>query len=103
MDYKKLSDTIRLCGSTPKIDQCKAECPYYAGGDMMKCIPVMTKDAADAIDNLFKEREKAIKILKKITYDFEICTGCKHLGEKCYDFYYWCEDDCENHWEWEGL
>lgn len=52
MDYKKLSDAIRLCGSMPKIEQCKAECPYYAGGDMMKCIPVMTKDAADAIEKL---------------------------------------------------
>lgn len=103
MDYKKISDTIRLCGSTPKIHECKEKCPYYAGGNMTKCIPVMTKDAADAIDNLFKEREKAIKILKKITYDFEICTGCKHLGKKCYDFYYWCDDDCENHWEWDGL
>lgn len=32
MDYKKLSDAIRLCGSTPKIDECKEKCPYYAGG-----------------------------------------------------------------------
>lgn len=52
MDYKKLSDAIRLCGSTPKINECKEKCPYYAGGDMMKCIPVMTKDAADAIEKL---------------------------------------------------
>lgn len=52
MNYQKLSDAIRLCGSTPKIDQCKAECPYYAGGDMTKCIPVLTKDAADAIIEL---------------------------------------------------
>ena len=52
MDYKKLSDAIRRCGSTPKIHECKEKCPYYAGGDMMKCIPVMTKDAADAIEKL---------------------------------------------------
>ena len=52
MDYKKLSDAIRLCGSTPKINNCKEKCPYYSGGDMMKCIPVMTKDAADAIEKL---------------------------------------------------
>lgn len=52
MDYKKLSDAIRLCGSTPKINECKEKCPYYAGGDMMKCIPVMTKDAADTIDTI---------------------------------------------------
>lgn len=57
MDYKKLSDAIRRCGSTPKIHECKEKCPYYAGGDMTKCIPVMTKDAADAIENLLKENE----------------------------------------------
>lgn len=60
MDYKKLSDAIRLCGSTPNIDQCKSECPYYAGGDMMKCIPRMTQDAADAIDKLEREKEKDV-------------------------------------------
>lgn len=66
IDYKKLSDAIRLCGSTPKIDECKEKCPYYAGGDMMKCIPVMTKDAADAIIELlekvkmFKNRNKRL-------------------------------------------
>lgn len=57
MDYKKLSDAIRLCGSTHKINECKEKCPYYAGGDMMKCIPVMTKDAADVIVELSEKVE----------------------------------------------
>lgn len=52
MDYKKLSDAIRLCGSTPKIQECKENCPYYSDGDMTKCIPKMTKDAADAISKI---------------------------------------------------
>lgn len=56
MDYKKLSEAIRMCGSTPNIEQCKSECPYYAGGDMTKCIPRMTKDAADAI-KMFQEKK----------------------------------------------
>lgn len=45
MDYKKLADAIKLCGSTPKVDQCR-ECPYWAGGDMSQCISHMTVDAA---------------------------------------------------------
>ena len=52
MDYKNLIAAIKLCGSTPKVDECKA-CAYWAGGDMSKCIPRMTMDAADAITNLF--------------------------------------------------
>lgn len=51
MDYGKLIEAVKLCGSTPKIDQCK-KCAYYAGGDMSKCIPVMTNDAANAISAL---------------------------------------------------
>lgn len=65
MDYKKLSDAIRLCGSTPKIDECKEKCPYYAGGDMMKCIPVMTKDAADVIIELNKELDEKCRYISR--------------------------------------
>lgn len=49
MDYDKLIDAVKLCGSTPKVDQCK-QCAYWAGGDMSKCIPKMTADAALAIE-----------------------------------------------------
>ena len=66
MDYKKLSDTIRLCGSTPKIHECKEKCPYYAGGDMTKCIPVLTKDAADAIIELNKELDEKCRYISRI-------------------------------------
>lgn len=65
MDYKKLSDAIRLCGSTPKINECKEKCPYYAGGDMTKCIPVMTKDAADAIIELNKELDEKCRYISR--------------------------------------
>lgn len=51
MDYKKLIAAIKLCGSTPKVDECKA-CAYWAGGDMSKCIPRMTMEAAAAITDL---------------------------------------------------
>lgn len=66
MDYKKLSDAIRLCGSTPKIHECKERCPYYSGGDMMKCIPAMTKDAADAIIELNKELDEKCRYISRI-------------------------------------
>lgn len=69
MDYKKLSDAIRLCGSTPKINKCKEKCPYYAGGDMTKCIPVMTKDAADAIIKFGKDAIKYQELIYDLCID----------------------------------
>lgn len=56
MEYDKIAFAIKLCGSTPKVDQCK-ECPYWAGGDMSKCIPTMTKDAFAAIIYLMVENQ----------------------------------------------
>ena len=57
MDYDKLIDAVKLCGSTPKIDQCK-QCAYWSDGDMGKCIPKMTADAATALSTLQAENEK---------------------------------------------
>ena len=51
MDIEKLIEAVRLCGSTPKVDQCK-QCAYWAGGDMSKCIPKMTAEAATALQYL---------------------------------------------------
>ena len=57
MDVEKLIESVRLCGSTPKVDQCK-QCAYWSGGDMSKCIPRMTTDAATALSTLQTENEK---------------------------------------------
>ena len=57
MDIEKLIEAVRLCGSTPKVDQCK-QCAYWAGGDMSRCIPNMTGDAAAALSALQAENEK---------------------------------------------
>lgn len=57
MDYDKLIDAVKLCGSTTKIDQCK-QCAYWSGGDMSKCIPRMTTAAATALSTLQEENEK---------------------------------------------
>lgn len=58
MDYKKTAEAIKLCGSTPKVDQCK-RCVYWSGGDMSECIPRMTEDAATAITDLLSRAEDA--------------------------------------------
>ena len=57
MDIEKLIEAVKLCGSTPKVDQCK-KCTHWAGGDMSKCIPRMTEDAATALSTLQAENEK---------------------------------------------
>ena len=56
MDFEKLIEAVRLCGSTPKVDQCK-QCAYWSGGDMSKCIPRMTTDAATALSTLQAENQ----------------------------------------------
>ena len=55
-DLEKLIKAVRLCGSTPKADQCK-QCAYWAGGDMSRCIPNMTGDAATELSTLQAEVE----------------------------------------------
>lgn len=56
MDYEKLIKAVNLCGSTPKVDQCK-KCAYWTGGDMSKCIPQMTSEAATALSTLQAENK----------------------------------------------
>lgn len=56
MGIEKLVEAVKLCGSTPKVNQCK-QCAYWAGGDMSKCIPRMTADAATALSMLQAEVE----------------------------------------------
>ena len=63
MDYKEMVAAIRLCGNEPNAEMCK-QCPYWAGGDMMKCIPHMTEDAATAITDLLAHAEAAEKELE---------------------------------------
>ena len=70
MDYKKLISTVKLCGSTPKVNQCK-KCTYWSGGDMSKCIPRMTTDVATTLstlqaknENLWAELERMKEIMR---------------------------------------
>lgn len=103
MDYKKIAEEVRLCGSTPKIHECKGNCLYYRGSDMNKCIPVMTKDAAEAIEHLFEEREKAIEIMRGA---FGRCDRCKHFIGQPYGCNLPKGKICNNEndlYEWKGF
>lgn len=52
--YINLANAIKLCGSSPNVDQCK-QCSYYAGADMSKCIPRMSQDIHDGIFDLIQK------------------------------------------------
>ena len=92
MKIEKLIEAVRLCGSTPKVDQCK-QCAYWAGGDMSKCIPRMTTAVATALSTLRAENEKlraeleqvkaerdaAVSWAQKFTESIDRpCVACKH-------------------------
>ena len=66
MDYKKLTASIKLCGSEPSVRRCEKECAYYKGGDTKKCIPRMTEDASTAITDLLARAEAAEARCKRL-------------------------------------
>lgn len=74
MDIEKMVKAVKLCGSTPKVDQCK-QCTYWAGGDMSKCIPRMTLDAATALSTLQAENEEMQKQLNMFSEFLCYMTG----------------------------
>ena len=80
MDYEKLAVAIKLCGSTPKVDQCP-QCPYWASGDMDNCIPRVTADAATAITALLARAEKAERERDAAVSDMEALMW--HSGDGC--------------------
>lgn len=65
MDIEKLINAVKLCGSTPKVYQCK-QCAYWAGGDMSKCIPKMTEEAATALETLHAENRRLNELICSI-------------------------------------
>ena len=74
MDIENLIEAVRLCGSTPKVDQCK-RCAYWAAGDMSRCIPNMTGDAATALSTLQAENEEMQKQLNMFSEFLCYMTG----------------------------
>ena len=59
MDYEKIINAVRLCGSSPNCIQCLGQCAFYTDGDVNKCIPKMTQAAATAIESLQSQLEAA--------------------------------------------
>ncbi len=72
METKKLIKAVRLCGSTPKVDQCR-QCAYWAGGDMSKCIPKMTSDAAAMLSSLESDLEQFKRALAMMWFAYVNC------------------------------
>lgn len=89
MDIEKLIEAVRLCGSTPKVDQCK-QCAYWSGGDTSKCIPRMTTDAATVLSALQAENEKLWAELEQVReYAREATVTMNNLYGACGQF---CDD-----------
>lgn len=113
MKIEKMIEAVRLCGSTPKVDQCK-QCAYWSGGDMSKCIPRMTTDAATALSTLHGENEKLRAELKKMKRERDAAikdiwvskwTSCKY-GKGCtFTSARTGFPDCAGcgDWEWRGI
>ena len=81
MDIEKLLEAVRLCGSTPKVDQCK-RCAYWAAGDMSRCIPNMTGDAAATLSTLQAENEKLRADLARVTAERDAAVkAVKNMAE----------------------
>lgn len=79
MDYKKIAEAVKLCGSSPATFQCLGGCPYYVH-DTNKCIPRMTDDASNAIKELLARTEKAERERDEL---FRLlCDVCKGVREK---------------------
>ena len=118
MDIEKLIKAVKLCGSTPKVDQYK-QCAYWAGGDMSKCIPQMTLEAATALSALQAENEKLWAELEQVKRERDaalehlhgICSACKnnshyHNRGKCrfcmYELDKEIDVEVNDNWEWSG-
>ena len=91
MDIEKLIEAVKLCGSTPKVDQCK-RCAYWAGGDMSKCIPRMTTAAATALSTLQAENEKLRSDLRRLQTERDTLWAANQhlLAERDADREGWC-------------
>lgn len=74
MDYHELARAVNLCGSAPSILKCRQGCPYWDGGNMVRCIPRMTADAATAISDLLSRAgaaEAAQETLQKSMAEYK--------------------------------
>ena len=118
MNIEKLIESVRLCGSTPKVDQCK-QWAYWSGGDMSKCIPRMTTEAATALSTLQAETKKLRAELEQVKRERDVaieqlhghCPACAHYTPNhneglcrfcCFEIAQDTNVEINDNWKWRG-
>ena len=118
MNIEKLIESVRLCGSTPKVDQCK-QWAYWSGGDMSKCIPRMTTEAATAHSTLQAENKKLRAELEQVKRERDVaieqlhghCPACAHYTPNhneglcrfcCFEIAQDTNVEINDNWKWRG-
>ena len=118
MNIEKLIESVRLCGSTPKVDQCK-QWAYWSGGDMSKCIPRMTTEAAAALSTLQAENKKLRAELEQVKRERDVaieqlhghCPACAHYTPNhneglcrfcCFEIAQDTNVEINDNWKWRG-
>ncbi len=118
MNIEKLIESVRLCGSTPKVDQCK-QWAYWSGGDMSKCIPRMTTEAATALSTLQAENKKLRAELEQVKRERDVaieqlhghCPACAHYTPNhneglcrfcCFEIAQDTNVEINDNWKWRG-
>ena len=118
MDLEKLIEAVKLCGSTPKVDQCK-QWAYWSGGDMRKCIPRMTTEAATALSTLQAENKKLRAELEQVKRERDVaieqlhghCPACAHYTPNhneglcrfcCFEIAQDTNVEINDNWKWRG-
>ena len=118
MNIEKLIESVRLCGSTPKVDQCK-QWAYWSGGDMSKCIPRMTTEAATALSTLQAENKKRRAELEQVKRERDVaieqlhghCPACAHYTPNhneglcrfcCFEIAQDTNVEINDNWKWRG-
>ena len=118
MNIEKLIESVRLCGSTPKVDQCK-QWAYWSGGDMSKCIPRMTTEAATALSTLQAENKKLRDEVEQVKRERDVaieqlhghCPACAHYTPNhneglcrfcCFEIAQDTNVEINDNWKWRG-
>lgn len=95
-NYKELVENVRICAS----GDCFGCTPR---GNKINCQEVLLESAADAIEQLVKERDAAVADLKEGSF----CMTCKHLvstqEKKLCRHCSSLTGGGEDNWEWRGV
>lgn len=119
-DYKTVAECLR-CSSAPVKGKCRKDCPFRLLEEVNPDLPIpadividgkafwescdvdkIALDAADAIEQLVRERDSAVKDIPRN------CPSCKHSFLNNPDMTGICKytEICDIHgskWEWRGV